>query len=332
MALNIKDLGVKFYSSKSYSDALLLVNTEPGALCFVSDDTGNYIILDGKVFGDGTSGGGGGSGGHGDVISVNGKTGVVVLQLSDFPVATIDGQTVTLADYFNDEGAVVSNSFIVTEDVNGVPQTRVAINKNGIYINGNNVATQSWVQEYVRTHSAVTEEIQAQIDEAEQNAKDYTDSKLSSVYHVKGSVQNYAALTALTSTAEVGDVYNVVSSRGVIGDSSYTPPGTNYVFTQDKTWDPLGGTIDLSGYATKQETTSQINSAVTNANNYTDGKIQTLQTQVNANTTSISNLSGNVSSLQSTTSTHTSQIAQNTSDISQNTNNINNISTQLTWQ
>jgi len=90
MALDIKDLGVKFYASKTKAEALALAtlpeDAEPGAICFVSDNTGNYIIVDGKIFGDGTTGGGGGSGGGGAVDSVNGKTGVVVLNLGDFPV------------------------------------------------------------------------------------------------------------------------------------------------------------------------------------------------------------------------------------------------------
>jgi len=75
--------GVKFYASKSKAEALALAtqqdNPEPGSICFVSDNTGNYIILDGKIFGDGTTGGGSGGG-------------AIELSLSNIPVIEKDGQ------------------------------------------------------------------------------------------------------------------------------------------------------------------------------------------------------------------------------------------------
>ena len=75
--------GVKFYASKSKAEALALAtqqdNPEPGSICFVSDSTGNYIILDGKIFGDGTTGGGSGGG-------------AIELRLSNIPVIEKDGQ------------------------------------------------------------------------------------------------------------------------------------------------------------------------------------------------------------------------------------------------
>lgn len=329
-------LSVKFYWSKTYDEALLLVNTEPGAICFVSDDTGNYIIVNGKVFGDGTSGGGG-SGGHGDVVSVNGKQGVVVLTLSDFAVATIDGVTKTLADYFTANGSVVSDSFIVTDtDQQGNKSTVVAITKDGILINDHAVATQSWVEDYVRQHSAVTEEIQAQIDAAEQSAKEYTDQKISSVYTIKGSVLNYNALENIENPKS-GWVYNVQQARGTIGSTAYVPPGTNYVYVQpedgsDGYWDALGGNIDLSGYITKIDSAENISSALQTAKQYADGIQNSLSDRISTNASNIANIQSQTQANTATISTHTSQISTNTTNISQNTTNINNIATQLTWQ
>lgn len=63
-------------------------------------------------------------------------------------------------------------------------------------------------------------------------------SKISSVYRFKGSVNNYEALPAVN--REVGDTYNLLDT------------GANYAWT-DSGWDKLSETIDLSGYATKEE-------------------------------------------------------------------------------
>lgn len=93
--------------------------------------------------------------------------------------------------------------------------------------------------------------------------KTYVDSKVgdavSKAYTVKGSVNDYAALTAMTASmtsANTGDVYNVVSA----GTSAVTPDhkahseGTNWVWTGSE-WDALGGTVDLSNYVTNGEFT-----------------------------------------------------------------------------
>ncbi len=63
-------------------------------------------------------------------------------------------------------------------------------------------------------------------------------TKLTAVYHVKGSVANYEALPATGNT--VGDVWNLLST------------GANYVWTSSG-WDKLSETVDLSSYATRAE-------------------------------------------------------------------------------
>ena len=64
---------------------------------------------------------------------------------------------------------------------------------------------------------------------------------LSTVYTYKGSVTNYSNLP--TTGLETGHVYNVVNANG------NTPAGTNYAWN-GTAWDALGGSIDLSVYAT----------------------------------------------------------------------------------
>lgn len=68
-------------------------------------------------------------------------------------------------------------------------------------------------------------------------------SKIASVYHVKGSVANYDSLPLYNRS--VGDVWNLLDT------------GANYVWT-DSGWDKLSETIDLSGYATKEELKSAV--------------------------------------------------------------------------
>lgn len=87
--------------------------------------------------------------------------------------------------------------------------------------------------------------------------KKYVDDAISgavtSTYKVKGSKATKADLPA-TGNA-VGDVWNVVAADGKPGEAGYTPAGTNYVWVGAvgevaAHWDPLGGTVDLSGYVT----------------------------------------------------------------------------------
>lgn len=61
------------------------------------------------------------------------------------------------------------------------------------------------------------------------------------LYDYKGSVATYSALPQ--SGMEVGDVYNVQQ------EYQNVPAGANYAWN-GTSWDPLGGEIDLSGYAT----------------------------------------------------------------------------------
>lgn len=102
--------------------------------------------------------------------------------------------------------------------------------------------------------------VKATADAAAPQATTYTkeevDNKVASavgsVYKMKGSVDDAAALTALTGVV-IGDVYNVVAAGTLNGEAFEA--GSNFVAikagagTQTGMWDKLGGTIDLSAYA-----------------------------------------------------------------------------------
>ena len=77
-------------------------------------------------------------------------------------------------------------------------------------------------------------------------------SAVGSVYKMKGSVDDAAALTALTGVV-IGDTYNVIAA-GTLNEKAFEA-GSNFVAVkagagnQTGMWDKLGGTVDLSSYA-----------------------------------------------------------------------------------
>lgn len=91
----------------------------------------------------------------------------------------------------------------------------------------------------------------------------------------KGTKDTYDDLP--TEGNKKGDVWNVVGAHGT------TPAGTNYAW-DGTTWDPLGGTIDLSGYYTKTQVDAAISTAKTEleaADTALEGQITTVTNQLN---------------------------------------------------
>lgn len=108
--------------------------------------------------------------------------------------------------------------------------------------------------------------------------KTYVDNQIStaiaSAYKVKGSC-TYEELVKKTSGNTVGDVWNVTTSNGKdVGNPDYVPAGTNYVWSDENKWDPLGGTIDLSTYATSS-TVAGVADRVTALENKTSKVVNT---------------------------------------------------------
>lgn len=91
----------------------------------------------------------------------------------------------------------------------------------------------------------------------------------------KGTKDTYEELP--TEGNKKGDVWNVVAAHGT------TPAGTNYAW-DGAAWDPLGGTIDLSGYYTKSQVDGAISAAKTEletADTALEGQITTVTNQLN---------------------------------------------------
>ena len=130
-----------------------------------------------------------------------------------------------------------------------------------------------------------------------------------SAYKIKGSKKSLAEVLAVPS-AVVGDVYNITAQFTL--DGKPYPAGTNVVFIGhgesegtdnpklETQWDALGGTVDLSPYAT----TSALNDAkreLTTTINGVDSEVKKLSTTVGTHTTDITDL-------KTTTGTHTTDI------------------------
>lgn len=91
----------------------------------------------------------------------------------------------------------------------------------------------------------------------------------------KGTKDSYDQLPS--SGNKKGDVWNVVAAHGT------TPAGANYAWDGAK-WNPLGGTIDLSGYYTKSQVDDAISAAKTEleaADTALEGQITTVTNQLN---------------------------------------------------
>ena len=102
--------------------------------------------------------------------------------------------------------------------------------------------------------------------------KKYVDTAVSSVYKVKGTKATKADLPTTGNTT--GDVWNVTAASGTLGSSDYVPAGTNYVWT-GSAWDALGGTVDLSTYATNTDLSAATTRIGTLEGKLADGVVNT---------------------------------------------------------
>ena len=158
-------------------------------------------------------------------------------EIGKIPAAIVykgDGTTVTQ-----------SGTSTVTFAVGEIPQSKVT-----------SLTTDLAAKATTTALNAVKATADAAAPQATTYTKEEVDNKVASavgsVYKMKGSVDDAAALTALTGVV-IGDVYNVVAAGTLNGEAFEA--GSNFVAikagagSQTGMWDKLGGTIDLSAYA-----------------------------------------------------------------------------------
>lgn len=117
-------------------------------------------------------------------------------------------------------------------------------------------------------NNLITSDVSKALSAAQGKALSDRINGLGNVYKYKGTKPTISEVIAITN-AVVGDVYNVEAEFSV-GGKKY-PAGTNVACIKNTSatehteanWDPLGGTVDLSAYATKTEMNNGLNSKVT---------------------------------------------------------------------
>lgn len=133
----------------------------------------------------------------------------------------------------------------------------------------------------------------------------------------KGTKDTYDALP--TEGNKKGDVWNVVAAHGT------TPAGTNYAW-DGAAWDPLGGTIDLSGYYTK----SQVDDAISAAKTELEAADTALEGQITTVTNQLANKVDKVEGSGLISDTDLNQIRTNKADIERLTTSVGGKQDELT--
>lgn len=180
-------------------------------------------------------------------------------EIGKIPAAIVykaDGTTITQ-----------SGTTEVTFAVGTIPQSKVT-----------NLTTDLAAKATVTALNAVKATADAAAPQASTYTKTEVDTKVSaaigSVYRMKGSVDDAAALQALTGVV-IGDTYNVIAAGTLNGEAFEA--GSNFVAVkagagnQTGMWDKLGGTVDLSAYAKKAEVPSL--TAFNNLSTTVNGKV-----------------------------------------------------------
>lgn len=210
--------------------------------------TGNESAWLASLKGDKGDQGPKGNDGQNGVNGVNGKDG-----LSAYSIAVKNGYSGTEEEWVNKwlRGTIVSASTdsagnMVLTDINGNSVTTPLQPLVDTANSAQAAATSAGNAKKSETHAASSETNAASYLAQSKIIKEAVDSalgKITGAMKYAGSVNSYADLP--TANRNTGDVYNIKTadiSHGIKAGENVAWNGTD--------WDPLGGTIDLSPYAT----------------------------------------------------------------------------------
>ena len=210
--------------------------------------TGNESAWLASLKGDKGDQGPKGNDGQNGVNGVNGKDG-----LSAYSIAVKNGYSGTEEEWVNKwlRGTIVSASTdsagnMVLTDINGNSVTTPLQPLVDTANSAQAAATSAGNAKKSETHAASSETNAASYLAQAKTIKEDVDSALSKItgaMKYAGSVNTYADLP--TANRNPGDVYNVKTA-----DASHNIKAGENVAWIGTDWDPLGGTVDLSPYAT----------------------------------------------------------------------------------
>lgn len=152
------------------------------------------------------------------------------------------------------EGKISSAKTEAIGKASGYTDTQIAAAKE--YSDGKLSAATDSLKQTIKTLDekvdTLSGNVETAIDNLESTLTETINNKVAVAYRYQGTVTNYADLpTSNMSSGTVGYVYNVEKANG-----NY-PAGTNYAWNGTE-WDALGGSVDLSPYATSASVKTEI--------------------------------------------------------------------------
>ena len=152
------------------------------------------------------------------------------------------------------EGKISSAKTEAIGKASGYTDTQIAAAKE--YSDGKLSAATDSLKQTIKTLDEKVDtfsgNVETAIDNLESTLTETINNKVAVAYRYQGTVTNYTDLpTSNMSSGTVGYVYNVEKANG-----NY-PAGTNYAWNGTE-WDALGGSVDLSPYATSASVKTEI--------------------------------------------------------------------------
>ena len=197
------------------------------------------------------------------VLSDNNLTDELKQKILDAGDSSFDGQYTSLVGKPQIEGHELVSG-------NNTAESLGLATPNDISTATDDMATQTWVgeqgyQNASQVQSTVTTAtadmatktwVSGQGYATTSNVNTLISQAVSTVYTPKGSLADISTLITLATSGKVGDVYNISSEFTttnvfIEGIGKKYPAGTNIVLVEvddDKKWDVLAGSVDLSGY------------------------------------------------------------------------------------
>lgn len=202
---------------------------------------------------------------------VGGDTKGLVKNVADLKTTVGDSTTglvKDVADLKTKDSALIEKIDAVSGASSAYTDSQINAIKGDGYTGGTLVSIKSEIGEEKKRIDAILKDAPTDLKSFKDVDTKITNA-ITAAYKYQGSVDNYSDLPESGKT--IGFVYNVKNAVGNIGDKNYTPAGTNYAWNGTE-WDALGGTIDLSTYATTAITNgleSRLNTAESNINTLT---------------------------------------------------------------